>query len=101
MNLQQAPHDIFHLFQVVEALRRIGKLEGAESLVRPALPCEQPLHYRNKMSFSLTSPQSPGGLSTGYGFKKVGSRCDHLTVCMGDSWPCFMQWRYNIQAAPV
>ena len=58
--------------QVVDALRRIGKVEGAESLVRPAIPCEQPLHYRNKMTFSLTINQACGGLSTGYGFKKVG-----------------------------
>ena len=68
----------FYYLQVVEALKRIGKLEGAESLVRPAIPCEQPLHYRNKMSFSLTSQLGPGGLSTGYGFKKVGSCCRHL-----------------------
>ncbi len=79
----------------MEALRRIGKVEDAEGLVRPAIPCEQPLHYRNKMSFSLTSQQSPGGLSTGYGFKKVQIYCHYLldllnvlspghAACIGD-----------------
>ena len=57
--------------QVVEALRRIGKVEDAESLVRPTIPCEQPFHYRNKMSFSLTGQASSGGLDIGFGFKKV------------------------------
>lgn len=69
--------------QVVEALRRIGKVKSAESLVRPAIPCSQPLQYRNKMSFSLTSQSYPGGLSTGYGFKKVenDSSAHQLTCC--------------------
>ena len=30
------------------------------------------------MTFSLTSQLGPGGLSTGYGFKKVGTRCCYL-----------------------
>lgn len=57
--------------QVVDALGRIGKAENPQDLVRPAIPCKQPFHYRNKMSFSLSAEQSCGGLSTGFGFKKA------------------------------
>ncbi len=80
------------VLQVVEALRRIGKVEDAESLVRPAIPCEQPLHYRNKMSFSLTSQQSPGGLSTGYGFKKVQITCQVLLDLLSALSPGHTAW---------
>ena len=41
--------------------------------MRPVIPCEQPLRYRNKMSFSLVAGQQPGGLDTGYGFKMVSA----------------------------
>lgn len=60
-----------HLLQIVDALSRIGRLGNAGDLVRPVIPCEQPLRYRNKMSFSLVAGQQPGGLDTGYGFKMV------------------------------
>ena len=68
---REAKPGFSHLLQVVDALSRIGRLGDAADLVRPVIPCEQPLRYRNKMSFSLVAGQQPGGLDTGYGFKMV------------------------------
>lgn len=41
--------------QAVEALRRIGKIENVEPLMKPPVACPQPFKYRNKMTFALNT----------------------------------------------
>ena len=40
-----------------EALRRIGRVQNIDKLMQPPVACEDPFHYRNKMTFSVSSSQ--------------------------------------------
>ncbi len=59
--------------QVMDALGRIGKVEGARALVKPILPCAEPFRYRNKMGFSFAQdvPQLPR--AAGFGLRHVSN----------------------------
>jgi 23S rRNA (uracil1939-C5)-methyltransferase len=46
---------------VVEALRRLGHVEDADSLVRPVLGADPPWRYRHKMAVPFGPPAAPGG----------------------------------------
>ena len=63
--------------QVVDALARIGKVDGARSLVKPVVPCEQPFRYRNKMAFTFAPQQVqvPSGLPgpAGFGLRNISN----------------------------
>ncbi len=45
---------------VVEALRRLGQVRGAEELVRPVLPADPPWRYRHKMAVPFAPPLGRG-----------------------------------------
>ena len=53
MHLAYEQQLVYKRQKVVEALRRIGKIEGAEALTAPCLPSPSPLAYRNKIQLPV------------------------------------------------
>jgi tRNA/tmRNA/rRNA uracil-C5-methylase (TrmA/RlmC/RlmD family) len=70
---------------VVDVLMRIGKNPAARALVRPVLPCAQPLRYRNKMTFHF-APDTVAPSPKGFGLHSVGDVRRVLPV-----WDCWLQ----------
>jgi hypothetical protein len=77
--------------QVVQLLRRVGKVEHAEALVQPIVPAPAGFGYRNKMDFAYgpgpsrasstsTSTSAPASGSAVLGLKRHGSHDDIVDV---------------------
>lgn len=60
---------------VVDALKRIGKIENAEEIVRPTLGMESPFRYRNKAPYPCCMKE--GNISIGFYAKRSHEIIEH------------------------